>query len=607
MNFHAMRTVLAGSLLVLSAVFCAHLKLHKGWEIILSASGFTQSEYEGVYEFNLRSLDRKAGEIASSFPDRLLFKNALRTAKSICEVFEDGRPLVWDANLAVSPEQAGKFRRSGSRLYLTAGEGGDPRVNGRIYKLRLFRGIALKTFLPLFPLLLVLLFLPSLKKAFNSPRMLFLRVFLKESQNLIFKGHSDWAPYKIIFFTLIMLMLLAAPIKDQWWTFGYRNAGLFCDYYANAGLVDPDNRFLPGYHDNKYCTGVIWPPLSILLNTKLVGEKAMEEHKANNTGCLMLRQTFETDDYAFAKAISLIFLASFYLMFILYVNLNERNAALKSLFILVVMGLPGHLQAIISGNQIALSALFAAFYVFNYKHQDRLIREFALISLALAAGLKLYPAFLGLLVLYEKDYRALIRLVLYGVLSFIIPLLVLNSDLWLENLAVLMNNLRLFSQYEFPAFNWRLLTYNGYWGHWLHLSDFGLDSQAFTRIDRLLKLANYALAGLALLTNHGQEKSWKRVLQICLTFMLIVPISIHYITIFVLIPLILYFNEDKTNRRDLVYMVLGLAILAPRGFNLNPWANIFILRALAGQVLFFLLLYESSRGFIHMYLKKRQA
>jgi len=160
------RKFLAISLMLLSAVFCAYLKLHPGWEFILTPSGFTQGDREGVYIYSLPSLAGLNDEAYTSHLDYLLLKHALRSSENRCEVFENGLPLTADAGLVGASEQIapGKFQRSRRKLHLTSGDGSDPGENGKVYQLRLFRGISIIYCGWLFLGSLMILFYPILQK-----------------------------------------------------------------------------------------------------------------------------------------------------------------------------------------------------------------------------------------------------------------------------------------------------------------------------------------------------------------------------------------------------------------------------------------------------------
>ncbi len=79
------------------------------------------------------------------------------------------------------------------------------------------------------------------------------------------------------------------------------------------------------------------------------------------------------------------------------------------------------------GNMTLYSMIFLWFSLVNYDNKDKRIRELSMISLAIAAGIKLYPAVFGLLWIRDKRYKDAIRLVIYGLIAFIAPFYILNK------------------------------------------------------------------------------------------------------------------------------------------------------------------------------------
>lgn len=83
----------------------------------------------------------------------------------------------------------------------------------------------------------------------------------------------------------------------------------------------------------------------------------------------------------------------------------------------------GMLYAIERGNILFLVVGLTLFFLEFRKSENRVLKELALLALAAAAGLKLYPAFFGVLLLRDKDYKAAARTILYGILSVVLPAL----------------------------------------------------------------------------------------------------------------------------------------------------------------------------------------
>lgn len=86
-----------------------------------------------------------------------------------------------------------------------------------------------------------------------------------------------------------------------------------------------------------------------------------------------------------------------------------------------VLGTYSILFAIERGNVIYLAIMFLLYFIVFYRSENQILRETALISLSLSAGLKLYPAAFGILLLYEKRWKEAIRTIIYGILSLFVP------------------------------------------------------------------------------------------------------------------------------------------------------------------------------------------
>lgn len=73
-------------------------------------------------------------------------------------------------------------------------------------------------------------------------------------------------------------------------------------------------------------------------------------------------------------------------------------------------------------NIIHLALIFTLFYYAFYNSKNKVLHELALISLAIAANIKIFPAIFGAILLKEKKWGASIRCAIYGVLLFLLPL-----------------------------------------------------------------------------------------------------------------------------------------------------------------------------------------
>ncbi len=93
----------------------------------------------------------------------------------------------------------------------------------------------------------------------------------------------------------------------------------------------------------------------------------------------------------------------------------------RNLFFLVFLFSFPTVFALERGNIINLAfVLTVFFYCFN-DNENRYLKEISFLALALAAGIKIYPAVFGLLLLKQKRIRECIRLTIYGMVSFVGP------------------------------------------------------------------------------------------------------------------------------------------------------------------------------------------
>ncbi len=73
------------------------------------------------------------------------------------------------------------------------------------------------------------------------------------------------------------------------------------------------------------------------------------------------------------------------------------------------------------GNIVVLALVALIIFVQGYNSESPVTREVALVALAVAAALKLYPALFGLVLLADKRYRDAVRSALYTIVLLILP------------------------------------------------------------------------------------------------------------------------------------------------------------------------------------------
>ena len=81
------------------------------------------------------------------------------------------------------------------------------------------------------------------------------------------------------------------------------------------------------------------------------------------------------------------------------------------------------LYSIERGNIALLAFALSSFFCCFYENKSRVVKEIAYISLAIAAGLKIYPAIFGFLLVRKGRWKDAWRLAGYGIAFFLLPFL----------------------------------------------------------------------------------------------------------------------------------------------------------------------------------------
>jgi len=112
---------------------------------------------------------------------------------------------------------------------------------------------------------------------------------------------------------------------------------------------------------------------------------------------------------------------------------NHKTAVTIGAFLSV-----GFLSILDRGNNVLLVAVLLLFYVFYYNSESKLMSELALIALAVATGIKLYPVVFGVLLVRRHKIAQGFRAVGYILLAFFLPFFFFEGveaiGLWVERL-----------------------------------------------------------------------------------------------------------------------------------------------------------------------------
>lgn len=208
----------------------------------------------------------------------------------------------------------------------------------------------------------------------------------------------------------------------------------------------------------------------------------------------------------------------------------------------------GCLYAIERGNIVILSAILAIVFVMLYESDNKILKETALLSLAVSAGLKLYPAILGILLIRQRDWKATVRTLMYGMASVILPVFVFGGlgviDDWLKVV---------FSFGSSNRINW---------------TGTGM-SEIINNFSRIFAcevppVVSFVLVclvvGLLLLSALLLKKEWQASMALILA-MFLFQSQEHYALCMFLVPLLFFFSEEKKLSKGNIGAYIGLIIM----------------------------------------------
>lgn len=248
--------------------------------------------------------------------------------------------------------------------------------------------------------------------------------------------------------------------------------------------------------------------------------------------------------------------AIFLVCAILFLQLYELKKGTKATKFLVALSIVlsgAFLRAFERGNIIMLAIVCVMFFIMNYKSENKVLKELSFIALAIAVALKGYPAILGILLLYEKRWLDAARLVLYGALFIFIPFLFIEGGL--SNISLLLDNMKMNSErYSHMIEGWRFgLRYL------LVLIYPELNNSVYD----IAKMITYVLFVLSLVVAPFMKIQWKKYAVLLSPIILMPENSGGYCILYILPFFVMFLNEEKHKKSDILYLVLFLLIFNP--------------------------------------------
>lgn len=224
-------------------------------------------------------------------------------------------------------------------------------------------------------------------------------------------------------------------------------------------------------------------------------------------------------------------------------QLKEKKWLKRCVMLLLIFSAP-YIYEYQRGNVLIIVVPLMCFFMFYYESEKLSVRALSSMALAFAAGFKMYPAILGMILLSEKRWKQAIMSIIMGLAVLILPAFYYQGFDTLKQIAV-----ALFSTTQ-------AVTERGI-GHQLSLINFArminqglgynLNERAYMIIMISLMLVTYFLA----------REKWQKVAILCAAMVTWPAISFQYTMILMTLPLLMFFNEQKINNLwDIIFVLL---------------------------------------------------
>ena len=248
--------------------------------------------------------------------------------------------------------------------------------------------------------------------------------------------------------------------------------------------------------------------------------------------------------------------------------LTKQGNVKNTLFVLaLLLSAPFMAGAIERGNISFLTAVMVLAALYLKDSSKAFCREAALILIAFAAGLKLYPAVMGFIYIKEKRWKEGVRLLIYGIIVFIVPFAFVGG------IPALIRYLQVLFFFEGQGYC-----------SWTNIRNFLLSiSKVLGQYEnsayfvKYFKIAENLYLLLCLASLFITKKKWKYALYTAGAMALYVPYSYRYVSVYMMVPLVMYLKEEAEEKKLIYCILFALTFTVPfYGYFTGAGADLFI-------------------------------
>lgn len=323
--------------------------------------------------------------------------------------------------------------------------------------------------------------------------------------------------------TACSLIYVAVHRNTVWDHYIFRSgADMFMDFFNHITYVrEPSKVYSVSEH-------ACFPPFIYIfywLLSLLLPETATVKHDASLTS-----------PYAIVMYVMYTAVCCILLYVIISKLLRAYGERMSLLTVLLIMASSVFVTVTERGNSvlIVLLLLLAALHLRNSEKAWK--RELALICIAMAAGIKIYPAVFGLLYIAEKRWREAIRLVIWGLVFFFVPFVFFGG----------FEGLKLFVANQMAIHDDAYMSFTSISSSVRHLAmKLRNDPFAWEGAASYLPWVFTVLALIAFF--FGRLKFWEKVMMLVCVIAFVPAWSGSYTAVFFAIPMLLFFRDTYSS------------------------------------------------------------
>ena len=236
---------------------------------------------------------------------------------------------------------------------------------------------------------------------------------------------SPFDVFLLVSISISTLFILAAIFTSKYFDALVMDSSfLFSDYFYHiAGSSDTANMY-------SYGDPYSFPPFAYLMYSLLWNLTPYKDGES-----ILNWKNFRDYDNALVVFVVYNLICVIFLIYCIGQYFQKNNAKYTLIFpIALVVSYPFMCTSIQRGNVCLLVAIMLALAWIWMDSENKIKQEIALLLIASAAGFKLYPAIFGLLFVKRKDWKKVLRLIVYGILAIFAPFSIFGGIDGLKNL-----------------------------------------------------------------------------------------------------------------------------------------------------------------------------